>query len=63
MNKLLVVTVVVVMVSGLVGATTMMGLSDSYTTKQSKQVPPENPKSVTRYVLLRANLSRMTWEI
>jgi hypothetical protein len=41
MIKLLVVTITVVMVSGLVGIPTMMGLSDSYATKQSKQVPPE----------------------
>jgi hypothetical protein len=39
--KLLVVSVVVVMLSGLVGIPTMMGLSDLYATKQSKQVPPE----------------------
>lgn len=42
MNKLLVVTIGVVMVSGLVGIPPMMGgLSDSYATKQSKQAPPE----------------------
>jgi hypothetical protein len=41
MNKLLIITIMVVMVSCLVGTTTMMGLSDSYATKQSKQVPPE----------------------
>jgi hypothetical protein len=42
MNKLLVVTLVVVMVSGLVGIPPMMGgLSDSYATKQSKQAPSE----------------------
>jgi hypothetical protein len=42
MNKLLVVTIVVVMVSGLVGISPMMGgLSDSYATKQSKQAPSE----------------------
>jgi hypothetical protein len=41
MNKLLIITIIVVMVSCLVGTTTMMGLSDSYATKQSKQVPPE----------------------
>ena len=42
MNKLLVVTIVVVMVSGLVGIPSMMGgLSDSYATKQSKQAPSE----------------------
>jgi hypothetical protein len=42
MDKLLVVTIVVVMVSGLVGIPPMMGgLSDSYATKQSKQAPSE----------------------
>jgi hypothetical protein len=41
MNKLLVFIIIAVVGLGMIRITTMMGLSDSYAIKQSKQVPPE----------------------
>jgi hypothetical protein len=41
MNKLLIITITVVIALGIIGTTTMMALQASYATKQSKQAPSE----------------------
>ena len=41
MNKLLIITITIVIALGIIGTTTMMALQASYATKQSKQVPSE----------------------
>jgi len=41
MNKLLIITITVVIALGIIGTTTMMALQASYATKQSKRAPSE----------------------